>query len=185
MWRAKNYNCDSALHSAVGHGNAKATELLLGAGADLHSRDMFGNTPLHAAAEYGSVEVLQLLLAAGAEPNRKNTDGNTALHRAVNCWDDEILQQLLDDGRVNLNQTNLDGETALHCAARIDSPECTALLLQLGANGRVKNRAGDTVFDVARGHGAHTHPGLAGGRGGSLATGAIAPAWLTTLPSPS
>lgn len=58
--------------------HAEIAELLIGAGADLHARDIARQTPLHLISVNGSVEsipVARVLLAAGAPPLEKNIMG--------------------------------------------------------------------------------------------------------------
>ena len=58
-------------------------ELLLANGADVHARDLAGNTPLHDAARAGQVRLMRKLIAHGAKVDAKNETGITPLHAAV------------------------------------------------------------------------------------------------------
>ncbi|KAJ9613281.1 hypothetical protein H2200_003223 [Cladophialophora chaetospira] len=61
-------------------GNERTTrfmEILISAGADIHSSDSEGNTALHWAAQSGYENFVLKLLEQGASPTRKNREGKT------------------------------------------------------------------------------------------------------------
>ena len=60
---------DAALNHAVGRGSVQAVELLLGAGASVHSSE---DGPLRGACEHGHADVLALLIQHGADVNASN-----------------------------------------------------------------------------------------------------------------
>jgi hypothetical protein len=69
----------TAAHVATLDGNVAALRALLGAGANVHTRDVNGYDPLMAAAECGRPEALRLLLAHGARIGATNLRGRPAL----------------------------------------------------------------------------------------------------------
>ena len=58
-------------------------QLLLDKGADIESKDNYGQTPLSWAAERGHEAVVQLLLDKGADIESKDDDGRTPLSLAA------------------------------------------------------------------------------------------------------
>jgi hypothetical protein len=58
-------------------------ELLLGAGADINSKNLSGFTPVHHAVEGSAIDALQLLIAKGADLTLRNGAGLTPLDFAV------------------------------------------------------------------------------------------------------
>ena len=46
-------------------------------GADVNSKDNYGNTPLHYAVLGGHTEIAELLIAEGADVNARRDDGMT------------------------------------------------------------------------------------------------------------
>lgn len=58
-------------------------QLLINAGADIHACDNEGNTPLMKAADKGKLDVVTLLFEKGARLSVKNKYGKTALDKAV------------------------------------------------------------------------------------------------------
>lgn len=58
-----------------------------------------------------------------------------------------------------------DGRTALHRAAFNGHGECVKLLLEAGADPRVKDRQGETAFDIATDPAMHAQMGIDAFRG--------------------
>ena len=70
--------CCTPLFLAAGSGNAEAVRYLINQGADVNSRERFGQTALTEAAFYGNISVIKELLKHGAEVNAVSDEG-TAL----------------------------------------------------------------------------------------------------------
>lgn len=71
---------------AVGEGQEKAVDLLIGRGCNLEHRDSSGSTALHIAANpwwEENTTVVELLLSAGMDANVVNGDNNTPLDLAL------------------------------------------------------------------------------------------------------
>jgi len=62
------------LHQSALSGNYTMTQMLLGAGANIHAMDIEGDTPLHQSADQGLVEVSQMLVGAGANVHATNNE---------------------------------------------------------------------------------------------------------------
>ncbi len=83
---SKNDELVAPLHSALANPiNSAVGQLLIGAGANLNTRQALGYTPLHYAAANGLDQVVRSLLAHGVESNIKNHEGKTAYDLAVEC----------------------------------------------------------------------------------------------------
>lgn len=67
------------LHFAGQQGQVEAARLLLAAGANVHARNIYGNTPLWCAVQGNDAkgELVGLLLTAGGDPDSKNNFGRT------------------------------------------------------------------------------------------------------------
>jgi hypothetical protein len=61
----------------------RVVELLIGSGANVHAKDVLGETALMIAARAGRVDVVQALVRTGADVNAKDNQGRTALSSAV------------------------------------------------------------------------------------------------------
>jgi uncharacterized protein len=82
------------LQSAAAGTHARAAELLLRAGADVHPAHPSGFTPLHSAAANGDRRTAELLLEHGADPARAKDDGKTPVDLAAENGHDEIVAML-------------------------------------------------------------------------------------------
>ncbi|KAL1851077.1 hypothetical protein VTK73DRAFT_9546 [Phialemonium thermophilum] len=91
---------------------SNTVKLLLDAGADIHSRDVLGNTPLILAASGWKENVVKQLLEAGANPHSRNAKGTTALIMAARNGIENIVKLLLDAG-ASLHSRDMWGNTAL------------------------------------------------------------------------
>lgn len=74
--------CCAPLFLAAGSGNADAVRYLINEGADVNSRESFGQTALTEAAFYGNLAVIKELLKHGADINAV-ADNGTALDAAI------------------------------------------------------------------------------------------------------
>ena len=117
-------------------------------GADLHARNVEGNTVLHQVAATDSA-VTALLLEAGAEVNARNDAGATPLHSALASRNPATVSALLEAG-AELEAADSDGTTPLMRALRLihgapeDATELALQLLEAGADSNARGRWGDT-----------------------------------------
>lgn len=95
---------DSLLHMAAKMGSPKSIEVLLEHKADVHRKNLLGQTPLHlaAACTYASIEnrqtCLRLLLKAGADPNAQTLNRDTPLHESLVHLDSWCTDRLFTSG---------------------------------------------------------------------------------------
>ena len=109
------------------------TELLLQHGADIHARDMYGNTPAHIAASSGDVDIMRPLIAAGIDFQAKGYRGQTILHCAVEN-SNGVLEYLLgqEGGRKIIHVKDNLGLTPLDHAVRLKAREAVEWLGECG-----------------------------------------------------
>jgi len=79
---------ETPLHNAACWGHTEIAAQLIGAKADVNSRDESGFTPLHYAAQAGSLSVVQLLIKSGAKVDVRNDEGETPLDCCRSGYDD-------------------------------------------------------------------------------------------------
>ncbi len=141
----------TALHNAALEGGDRLRQLLAD-GADVHAKDGKGRTPLHNACQKQPVHVPPLL-AAGADPNARDLNRMTPLHYAAasgfSCK--ELLAAQADR-----NAQDVNGHTPLFHAAATGHPAPAADLICAGADPRIADLTGETLFD-------HLHPWLGSG----------------------
>ena len=113
--------------------------LLLDAGADVNTANVFGDTALF---RFNNAEVVNLLIRAGADVNRLNKSGQTALFWVYNA---EVVNLLIGaGGQVNIADEN--GTTPLLSA---QSDEAAVSLIRAGADTEVKGKFGLTIQKLA------------------------------------
>jgi ankyrin repeat protein len=145
----------SPLFMAALTGDRQNIALLLAKGADPNRRmniiGMFPTSPLFAAVGFGDPGVIQALLAGGANIREKDQDGMTALDWAVIAHHTSTVEALLAGG-ADVNAVDRFGYTPLLYAATIDfgDAETATALLRAGADPKVKDKKGKTVWAHAR-----------------------------------
>lgn len=157
-------------------GNFEQVKLAIEKGADVKSKNKFGNAPIHHATRHNNIDLLRLLINANADVNSTNilgetplylakkeiaeilidnaadvnarSNGNlTPLHRAVVKKDKETAKLLLSKGAIVDAQDDY-GWTPLHDAASINNKDMVELLLKSGANKDIKDFKNRTASDV-------------------------------------
>jgi ankyrin repeat protein len=154
------------LHYSVHYSNndssLETVKILLDGGADINIKTKDGRTPLHVSFFISNVkyEVVKLLLDYRADLNEQDNKGWLPLHFAVsdsvNTSDLSKVYFLLDDINVNVNATSYNGWSPLHMILQhTDKPGCqltAKVLLERGADIKIKNINGDNALDVAFKH---------------------------------
>ena len=157
----------SALTEAAGSGSADVLRALLAGGADPNSKMPEGDTALMLAARSGNRDAVELLLDAGATVDARDAwHGETALMWAAGENHSDIVAALLEHGAdVTAVSTSFEwnfvkqtgvasalprgGLTALLHAARDDSLESAAVLLDHGADPNSADPRGLSALRVA------------------------------------
>ena len=122
-------------------------QALLAAGALRDRLGRAGRAPMHDAARLADPRYVQILLAAGADPDvRVPYTQTTPLREACLASEPATLEELVAGG-ADLEATDTYGDRALHVCARTDSGAMVLRLLDLGADPRARNAAGNTFQD--------------------------------------
>jgi ankyrin repeat protein len=149
----RDQNGQTPLWWAAGCQDSAVVSLLLKSGSDANVRGMpYGQTPLMKSVEgNANPEVVPLLLQHGADVNAGDYAGRTALIYCAGSCDPALLSLLLNAG-ANVNARDKEGgETALMRAAKYSkNPEVVSLLLDWGADAKVKSRERRTAFDYVK-----------------------------------
>lgn len=119
--------------------------------ADINPQvDVYGNGVMHWAAAYGRPEHIAGLMKAGAEADRPNRFfGETPIFWALKAGNTEALASLVSAG-ANVNAKDAVGVPLLHLSAAYGRYKEVMILLDAGADGRVRTADGKVAFDVAK-----------------------------------
>jgi hypothetical protein len=133
------------MHAAASGGHANILRLLQGHGADVGSRNKYGETPLHGASWSGKLDAGQCLLDLGADINARNDDDWTPLFHAIFHGHAEFARMLLKRG-ATIEARSVFGSTALHAAVRGGEVQAVRLLLEHGADVNARDSRGWTPY---------------------------------------
>lgn len=158
--------------------SAESLKALFEKGADVNSRDLYGNTAMHLAVKGNKLELAKILLEengdafidneSGESPlllafkegsettvellngNFEISDpwGNTPIFKAVK-WDFPAITKALILGGGDVQQRNTQGATPLHESVRINSPESVSILVDNGAEINATDSIGRTPLHNA------------------------------------
>jgi uncharacterized protein len=129
----------TALHWAAYNDDLALAKLLIGAKAKPDARTRLRQlTPLHMAAETGDAALIGALLQAGAQVDALNESGTTPLMIASASGSAAAVATLLAHGADVNAREKTNGDTALFFAASHDRAEVIRLLLNKGADAKIK-----------------------------------------------
>jgi ankyrin repeat protein len=111
-----------------------------------------GKTAFYVAVEKGNVAAAKLLLEKSANPMIvSGQEQATVLQVAVERNDSAMLKFLLQTPAVALiNKPNVAGNTPLHLAAKLGQDSLVPVLLEAGANHKLKNLQGENPVKLAK-----------------------------------
>lgn len=155
------------LGMAAKKGRVEIMKLLIEAGAGTNTRYLGGNTPLHYA--YGSAsdkrdEATQLLFDKGAEPGLVNCAGISPFYEFVKAGDARFVKLSIEKG-ADINTFYVGRKTDDGCGESYKAPpettplilaieerkiEVAKLLIESGADTRLKDGAGNDALFYAR-----------------------------------
>lgn len=167
---------DSAILTAVYHGQKEIVNLLVSRGATMTLFDASaagelerverlieddelavvtfsgdGWTPLHLAAFFGHAKIVELLIGRGADPlaRSQNPNGNTPLHAAL-AGNHKFVAGLLMGAGADVNAKDAAGWSPLHIAAANNNLDAMKTLIAQGADVAAANGDGKTALTLAQ-----------------------------------
>ena len=115
--------------------------------ADVHFRNVGGETPLHIAVRTNQYEKAKMLLDGGADMNAADKRGHTPLH--VSAKYATVCHLLVERG-VNVNAVDHEGNTPLHLAAlenEINGEQLLSFFIEHGGDVTKANKKGKSPID--------------------------------------
>ncbi|MDR1901501.1 MAG: ankyrin repeat domain-containing protein [Treponema sp.] len=138
------------LYFAAAEGHASTVKLLLDSGARVKvEHKLSGETALLAGIRSGNLDTVKYLIQVGADVNDPDARGTTPLMAAAQT-NTAILKAVLDAGTLaNINRTSRDRSTALIFAAAAGKTDCARMLLDNGADAKLKTSRDETALVLA------------------------------------
>ena len=137
------------LHKAIKKGKLQLAMELIEKGANVNTRDEYGNKPIHDAVKKGDSELVSRLIEKGANINAEGYFCNTALHFAAMKGRKKVASILLEAGsEIEIKEIRM-GFTPLHEAIKAGHIEIVELLIQNKANVKAKAFGDTTPLHVA------------------------------------
>jgi hypothetical protein len=135
------------LFIAVKEGSLKAAEALIAwPRTNVEWRSPKDESPLMIAAFKGQTEIVRKLIARDADVNKT---GWTPLHYAATGGHLDVMQILLDENAY-IDAESPNKSTPLMMAAKYATPAAVKLLLEAGADPRLRNELGLNAIDFAQ-----------------------------------
>lgn len=152
-------SADKDLFTALENDNYDGIKRALEAGADPNAKNACGEPAVLIAVHIKSNSALKQLIDAGANVNKINRGGWAPIYEAVWGRDTQAIRMLIDAG-ADLDQREEGGWTPLMALmasayshevdANKDGTKHMLMLIEAGADAGIKNRDGDTAFDVLK-----------------------------------
>jgi hypothetical protein len=120
-------DCGTIDHRAPGR-SVEFVRMLLAAGAEVDSRELYDGTPLLLASDRGHLGIVQELIRAGANVNAVNKLGHRPILHAVERGYAEVVDALLAAG-ADISVTTKSGDTAMKLAEKKGYDRISIMLL--------------------------------------------------------
>ena len=135
-----------ALMAAMQQSSNKVVDLLVNwPTTNLSIKNPQGETPLMLAALSNKLPLAKLLILRGADVNQA---GWTPLHYAATNGHIEMMRLMIDNSAY-VDAESPNGTTPLMMAAHYGTPMAVKLLLEEGADPRIKNKLGLSAWDFS------------------------------------
>ena len=139
----------TALHYMSREGDADVVQLLINAGADIATENVYGRSPLHCACESGQLDVVKKLVGAGAGVCDTVNGGDTCLTVAAEYGHTKTVRYLVGLPEVDVNHRDGDNDTVLHYMSGEGDADAVQLLIDAGADIEMKNCDGCSPLHYA------------------------------------
>ncbi|MED6270124.1 hypothetical protein CHARACLAT_006764 [Characodon lateralis] len=135
------------LYNCCASGSIGCMELLLQNGAHMHTQHAHFPSPLHEACRRGNSQCVESLLFHGADPDYQVPHLGSPLY--VSCVHQHMAcSKILLDRGASAN-AGRGGESPLHAAARQDCADLVSVLLDHGAEAKLRDGNGQRPVDLA------------------------------------
>ena len=142
----------TALHWAVALGSVGTMKVLVKAGANIETRNKWGNTPFICSGDRTLSSKARLLIKHGANVNASNDEGQTALSRALASSKFETANFIIEAG-ADMKDVNIDshGIDLFFSAISMNKIENVKKLIELGYDvNSTKNKYNNALINAVR-----------------------------------
>jgi ankyrin repeat protein len=137
----------SPLHIAIKQqASPVMVQIIINQGGRISTVDSEGRTPLRLALEMNAFEEAKILADAGSDVFSFAADGNTAADIALTKGSGAV-KAIFSGPAINTRDSS--GNTVLHYAAKNGDAALIGILLELGANKKIKNIASESPAEIA------------------------------------
>ncbi|XP_046894685.1 ankyrin repeat domain-containing protein 42-like [Hypomesus transpacificus] len=151
---ATDHNGNTPVHLAAAEGHVLCLKFLVlkggGLARTLQARNNEGENPRDLAVRFLKHPVLQCLEELSQHTDSPEEEDEFPAHTAAFHGDLVTLRKLLECGTVNINETDQGGSTIMHKSSGQGHLTCLRWLVEMGADHRIKNNAGETPRDTAQ-----------------------------------
>jgi ankyrin repeat protein len=129
----------SPVHEAVKVGSQPILDFLLGSGGNINLTTDFGKTPIHTALQVENEALIDYLIGKKANLKAMNDGQVGCVHFAAAATNTKIMEKFLAMKDININERNGNGKTPLHIAAEKNNFDMIKILLNRGADNKIKD----------------------------------------------
>ncbi|KAK6703586.1 hypothetical protein SNK04_013514 [Fusarium graminearum] len=143
----------SAIQSAACMGKLETFKLLLDLGANIHTKDEYGDRTLHLVCRRGHTQIIKALIDAGADIEEPNAPGFTPL--IISCYNGHLdaANALIAAGSQLSSIIKSHGGMLLGNAVEKDYKKIVNLLIDNGVDIADRNEDGCQALEIAASHG--------------------------------
>mmetsp|Transcript_26559 Transcript_26559/g.51753 ORF Transcript_26559/g.51753 Transcript_26559/m.51753 type:complete len:171 (-) Transcript_26559:364-876(-) len=124
--------------------------MLLDKGATVNTVNRAGNYPIMWASKHNDSKIVDLLIERGADVNVEDAHGFNSLHFCAFQNAAQACKRLLDAG-AKVNAVNEKGQSALFSASEFHQPDVIRVLVEGGANCKLRDNFGNGPVDYCSG----------------------------------
>lgn len=109
---------------------------------------------MEAASAFGDIGIhcVRHLLLIGADASVTDSNSLNAMHLAARHNNKQVIAELYSHHPFLIDSRTVDGETPLMLAVTLNNVQSVQMLIQLGTDLGICNRAGKTAADLAFSH---------------------------------
>jgi len=152
LMKAKDLQNNKPLHLAALKGSTNLVSYLIAQGAEVNSRNKFGQTPLHRAMVEGHYAVAKLLIDANAEVNGRDNQGVIPVHVAAHRRHGKLVELLLEHG-AEVDAQDAFRRRPINMSIMGSSDESLRALVKAGADYNYIDNHGNSFLHLAAGGG--------------------------------